>query len=245
MGNALSIEPQVLPGCPNPRAKSRLESNNFVVGDFFAMRRRRAPAAPHQRPLVVFHGNMEETSATVLPWERLHATCLVGFEYPGYGWRGAEPATQAGILADVPRQVKLLKDEGRVIIIGRSLGTFAALNLAVALGRHRCAGVVLISPMLTAIATKVRPPLHRALAFMDFLDNESTAKLLDPALPVLIIHGSADLVVPATNAQALCRAIPKATYIELHGVHHNDVMLDDAAWQAILDFREQWATQET
>jgi len=140
--------------------------------------------------VAVFHGNMEDFAATQATWRRLKANCLVGFEYPGYGWRTAEAPTQAGVLADVPKQVAYLKDKGRVVVVGRSLGTFAALHLAVALGPAKCAGLLLVSPMLTAIAMKVPAPFHRALAFADYLDNESTAKMLDLATPVLIAESS-------------------------------------------------------
>jgi pimeloyl-ACP methyl ester carboxylesterase len=236
MGNALSLEHQVLPGKPNPDAKRKLISDHFTVGDIFATKCTASGGA--QGAVAVFHGNMEDFAATAATWQILKPTCLVGFEYPGYGWRTAEHPTQAGLLAEIPRQVAYLKDKGRIVIIGRSLGTFPALKLAVALGPAKCRGLVLISPMLTAIATKVPPPLHRALAFADYLDNESTAKLLNPKLPVLVVHGDADVVVPVGNARALCKILPEATYLELPGVHHNDVMNNETVWHTILSFMQ-------
>jgi len=237
MGNMVSLETAVLPGVPNPCAKKQLIDNHYVVGDIYAARCTTTSGA--QRTMAIFHGNLEDFAATQATWRRLKSTCLVGFEYPGYGWRTKETSTQAGILADIPRQVSYLTDKGRVTVVGRSLGTFAALHLAVALGPGRCAGVLLVSPMLTAIATKVPAPLHRALAFADYLDNESTAKLLSRNTPVLIVHGAADLVVPASNARALCKIMPHAEYLELPGVHHNDVINNETAWKAMIKFSDR------
>lgn len=242
MGNALSLEPQVLPGLPNPSAKRQLIRDHFSVGDIYATKCTSTVGTP--RTVAVFHGNMEDFAATHAMWRRLKADCLVGFEYPGYGWRTTDTPTQAGLLADIPKQVTYLQDKGRVVIVGRSLGTFAAMHLAVALGPRRCSGLVLLSPMLTAIATKVPAPVYRALAFADYLDNESTAKLLDRQTPVLIVHGAADVVVPVSNARALCKILPQANYLELPGVHHDDVMNNDEAWKAILDFINNRAKED-
>jgi pimeloyl-ACP methyl ester carboxylesterase len=241
MGNMVSLETTVLPGVPNPSAKRQLINNHYTVGDIYAARCTTTSGA--QCTMAIFHGNLEDFAATQATWRRLKSTCLVGFEYPGYGWRTEEASTQAGILADIPKQVSYLKDKGRVIVVGRSLGTFAALHLAVALGPGRCAGVMLVSPMLTAIATKVPAPLYRALAFADYLDNESTAKLLSRNTPVFIVHGSADLVVPASNARALCKIMPHADYLELPGVHHNDVMNNETAWKAMIEKTDRWSRE--
>ena len=91
------------------------------------------------------------------------------------------------------------------------------------------------------IATKVPPPFHRALAFADYLDNESTAHMLDPATPVLIVHGAADVVVPVNNARAPCKIMPHANYLELPGVHHNDVVNSEDAWTTMLEYRNRWS----
>ena len=234
MGNALSIERQIFPGLPNPNAEHNLIRDHFTVGEFYAVK---CTASTEPRvTAAVFHGNMEDFATTASCWRKLPAQSLVGFEYPGYGWRETEQATQAAVLADVPRQVAILQDQTRVVVCGRSLGTFAAVHLAIALGPIKCAGLLLVSPMLTAIATKVPIPLHRALAFVDYLDNESAVKLLSSDVPVLIVHGEADLVVPVSNARALCKLLPLANYIELPEVHHNDVMRNDTAWEAILEW---------
>jgi hypothetical protein len=120
MGNSLSLETNVLPGVPNPSAKKILINNHYTVGDIYAARCTTNSGA--RCTVAIFHGNMEDFAATQAMWRRLKSTCLVGFEYPGYGWRTEESSTQAGILADIPKQVSYLKDKGRVIVVGRSLG---------------------------------------------------------------------------------------------------------------------------
>jgi pimeloyl-ACP methyl ester carboxylesterase len=175
-----------------------------------------------------FHGNMESAAHATKIWSFLEASTLFGFEYPGFGERGAEEPSQAALLADIPDIVAALKSSERVVVCGRSLGTFAALQLAINLG-DKCVGVVLVSPMLTAIATKIPSPWYRAFAFMDLLDNETAAKMVPANLPVLIVHGGKDNGVPLWNAQELLKTLPSAnSSIEVFTeCSHNDIMGTD------------------
>ena len=173
--------------------------------------RRNGEATPGSATLVCFHGNLETTSTSLGRWnfaiQQFRGDALVGFEYPGYGLRAAESVSQDAILAEIPEWLKILEKYDRkenLFVCGRSLGTFFALRFAISL-RRKCKGVILISPMLTAAATKIAAPWYYLAATVDLLDNESAAKRLSVDVPVLIVHGEEDSVVPAWNSEKLYR----------------------------------------
>lgn len=174
---------------------------------------------------------METTSNSLPQWLFVNCKTLIGFEYPGYGLRERENASQDAILAEIPGWIDVLKrlhiDKKGVVVCGRSLGTFFALQFALALGQ-KCDGVILVSPMLTAAATKLTEPWYRVATLIDMLDNESTARKISPDVPVLIIHGEMDTTVPRWNSEALKRVFEaKNVNVQLEIISdkgHNDLM---------------------
>lgn len=240
MGNAL--QRQVYPGALVPDARADLEGRGFEVSEQYAMIR--AGPSEYARDVTVafFHGNLEDVSRAAQTWRRLCAAETIGFEFQGYGWRAGEPPSERAVLAEIPEHAAVVTAVARgrgAILVGRSLGSFAALNLAVALGPEKCRGVVLISPLLTAVATKVTPPFHRALGFMDYADNESLARRLDPRIPVFVAHGVDDQVVPLSNAEELWRAFPpgcRRKFVRVNGAGHNDVLQAESLWAKLLGF---------
>lgn len=242
MGNAL--QRQVYPGALVPDARAYLEARRFEVNDHYALHRSRPADDERDVTVVFFHGNLEDVSRTVHTWRRLRAAVTIAWEYAGYGWRTGETPSQRALLAEVSEQAGVVAAMARgrgAILVGRSLGSFAALNLAVALGPgpEGCRGVVLISPLLTAVATKVNPPFHRALGFMDYADNESLARRLDPRIPVFVAHGVDDRVVPLANAEELWAAFPfecRREFVKVKGAGHNDVLQSESMWTNVLGF---------
>jgi len=236
MGNMLSLERVVFPGHPNPGAKQELESQGFDVNTrgFAELHTTHKPVC--NIAVAVYHGNMEDFSEVAHLWQKLNARKLIGFEYPGYGWRiDSAPPSQDSILREVKKLAPVLGLQ-RTVVCGRSLGTFAAIHMALELGSDSCAGLVLLSPMLTAVATKIMPPLHRALSFMDLIDNESAVKQLSARIPVLIVHGKNDMVVPVSNARFLRTLLPSCHYLELDDIGHNDLSNSEFVWDRIRAF---------
>ena len=242
MGNL--IQKQVFPGCPVANARQRLTSQEFVVNDVCAVHGGRSDAT-RNATVVFFHGNLEDVSRTAYLWRRLRPKCLVGFEYPGYGWRKDEEPSQRAFLEDVPRRVRwmnVLNSGRKVILCGRSLGSFAALNLAVALGPDKCDGLVLLSPMLTAVATTVPKSVYRAFGPLDYADNETLARRLHPSIPVFIAHGRQDKVVPLWNAEELARAFPagsRHTFRTIEEAGHNNLTDSTQLWNWVEDFVDE------
>ena len=104
----------------------------------------------------------------------------------------------------------------RIILYGRSLGAWAAVDLA---ARAVVGGLVLESPFLTAFRVMTRIPL---LPFDKFRNVDKIARV---RCPVLIMHGEADEVVPVWHGRQLFERAPgPKTFVAIPGAHHNDFM---------------------
>jgi pimeloyl-ACP methyl ester carboxylesterase len=89
--------------------------------------------------------------------------------------------------------------------------------------RGRGARLVLISPYtsIPAVASEVVPWAPTRLLVRDRFDT--LAKAPGIQVPVLIVHGTEDEVVPYRMGEALSRAFPHARLRPVAGAHHNDV----------------------
>jgi len=179
-----------------------------------------APAAP---VAVYFHGN-GESAAHNLPFAADLASRGIGVflaEYRGYGGLRGSP-TEDGLYADGDAAVGVVRQAGvppeRLILMGRSLGSGVATELAV---RHDCALLVLISPYTSMVdmGRIIAGPAAR-LAVPDRYDNLD--KIARVRCPVVVLHGTRDEVIPVRMGRALAAAAPGAALVEVPEASHND-----------------------
>jgi uncharacterized protein len=155
------------------------------------------------------------------------ALCAAGFDvllldYRGYGGNPGTP-TEEGLAADaraahhhlvVDRGV----DPGRVLVLGESLGAAVAARLA----RERpVGGLVLRSPFtaLADVGAVHYPYLPVRMLLADrFPVREHVAAV---AVPVVVVAGAADEVVPPEQSRAVAAAA-RAVYVEVPRARHND-----------------------
>ena len=74
---------------------------------------------------------------------------------------------------------------------------------------------------------------------MDLANNETIAKDLNPSVPVMILHGEDDVVVPLSNAEHLWRTLPETcrhTFLPIKRRNHNDLTDDPKVWEEIEKF---------
>ncbi len=198
--------------------------------------------------MLFFHGN-GEIAADYDDLAEFYTRCGVSFwvtDYRGYGQSTGEPAFSRmavdaeAILADVSSTAKRAGiDASRILVMGRSLGSAPAIYLA-SMHPQRLSGLVLDSPFahgLDLIRRIGGPQLARE-GIKDFSDNIDWMEQCK--LPVLIIHGTQDVVIPVSDARELYEACPSPTreLIEIEPAGHNDLL----AWgferyfRAIRDF---------
>jgi fermentation-respiration switch protein FrsA (DUF1100 family) len=147
---------------------------------------------------------------------------VVLLDYRGYGGNPGSP-TEEGLAADARAAHRYLVDDrgvdpGRVLLWGESLGAAVAARLA----RERTVGgLVLRSPFtsLADVAAVHYPFLPVRLLLRDrFPVREQSADL---GVPVVVVAGGADEVVPREQSLAVADAAG-ATVVEVAGARHND-----------------------
>ncbi len=188
-----------------------------LAGAFF-----RAPS-PDAPVLLYFHGNAEAAAHNLPLAADLRARAFGVFlaEYRGYGGLTGSPSEE-GLYADGEAALAELGRLGippeRVVLVGRSLGSGVAVELAT---RHRVAAVVLVSAYtsLVDMGRTVAGPLA-PLVVRDRFD--SLSKVGRVGAPVVLIHGELDDVVPIAMGRRLAAARPGSRWVEVPGTSHND-----------------------
>jgi pimeloyl-ACP methyl ester carboxylesterase len=192
------------------------------------------PAALDSPAILFFHGNGEiaEDYDDIAPlYTRLGITLLV-MDYRGYGTSSGTP-TASHLLSDA---VAVFEAMGRLLnendltptrpyVMGRSLGSAAAIEIA-ARADERLSGLIVESGFANTIALLARLGLQvSGVEEQDGFGN--AAKLSRITLPVLIIHGQDDVLIPASDAHELHRhcASPNKQLVLIPRAGHNDLMM--------------------
>jgi len=169
------------------------------------------------------------TSEAVAEWQHELGVSVFIFDYPGYGRSEGRP-TEAGCYAAADAAYEWLTKSQHVslhnvLIVGRSLGTAVAVDLA---SRKPHRALVLISPFSSfPDAAQSHYPLlpARWLVRNQF---DSLAKIGQCPGPILIIHGTRDPTAPFTQGQHLFAAAhePKQ-FVAMQGADHGDSVTAD------------------
>src|SRR5262249_15681369 len=146
-------------------------------------------------------------------------------EYRGYGASAASGApTEEGLYADASAILDALGARGvaprDLVLWGTSLGTGVAAEMA---RRGGGAALVLVSPYtsIPRVAARGAWFLPVGLVVPDRLDT--LAKAAEIRVPVLIVHGDRDGVIPYDMGVELSRAIAGADLVTIAGGGHNDL----------------------
>jgi fermentation-respiration switch protein FrsA (DUF1100 family) len=193
------------------------------------------PGAP--LTILYAHGNAEDLGvvAPMLEELRRHGFAVLGFDYRGYGASSGGPTTTSGAIRDIESVYQyavhtLGVQPSRLVLYGRSLGGGPATDLA---ARLPSAGLVLESTFTSAFVVMTRIPL---LPFDRFPNLRHVRRV---HAPVLVIHGTADEVIPVSHGRRLYEAAtaPKRA-LWVDGAHHNDLTLvaGQQYWTALADF---------
>jgi fermentation-respiration switch protein FrsA (DUF1100 family) len=195
----------------------------------------RADAATAKAPVAVFfYGNGGTLSDFARIGAALHGEGygIVLASYRGYSGNAGEPS-EDGLMRDARAVLGALpKDHGAVVLWGQSLGTGVAARMA---SEGRAGALILQSPYTSVadVAARRYPffPVHWLMR-----DPFDTLSVVDKiGVPVLIMSGTADAVVPHDMAQMLtARFGARATFVPIPGGGH-----DLAAWN-VLAIAKRW-----
>lgn len=180
-------------------------------------------------PVVVhFHGNGEQLADGTHLADALRPSGLgyLGVEYPGYGLSRAQQTTEANVYAAAERALKHLGGElgvgsERMVVLGQSLGSGVAAEMV---ARGFGARMVLISPYTSMgeMAQVAFPWLPGRWLVRDRYDTE--AKVERIGVPVLIVHGEQDELIPVEMGRRLAKQFRNARLEVVPGRGHNDLL---------------------
>jgi hypothetical protein len=201
--------------------------DQIIVGARFHIANKEAPN------ILFFHGNGEITAdyddiGTI--YNRMGINFLP-VDYRGYGRSGGEP-TVSSMMSDCHTiydfTKKWLSDNGYTgpfIVMGRSLGSASALELASAHedkidGLIIESGFALAEPLLRLLGVDLR-----SLNFTESKGFRNIDKMKQFRKPVLIIHAEFDHIIPYSDALQFYRASPSPdkTLLKIPGANHNDI----------------------
>jgi uncharacterized protein len=176
-------------------------------------------------PVVIyFQGNGGGLDLRADRFRKLTAdgTGLLALNYRGYGGSGGSPS-EAGIILDANAAYEFAAERygaDRIVLWGESLGTGVAVALA---AERPVARIILESPYtsVAAVAASIYwfVPVHYLLKD-SFRSDERIFKV---TVPVLVVHGARDSIVPIRFGERLYELIrgPKQ-FIRLPNAGHND-----------------------
>ncbi len=188
--------------------------------------------------LLYFGGNAEEVSGNLGDNPLLQEASWVLVNYRGYGLSAGKPSAKS-LKADaleIYDQVAKLPgvEPGRIFLFGRSLGAALALEVA----SHRpAAGLILVTPWdsLGALAKNHYPFFPVGWILKDPWDSVALAKKI--RLPVLMLVGGRDSVIPPENSERLFQELPSQKQIQrISPAGHNDIQNYPEYWKAIQNF---------
>ena len=200
--------------------------------------------ADHARATALFlHGNAGNVSywADVATDFRAVGWNTLLLDYRGYGRSQGEPSEEGTYLDALAAWKYLITERAiapsRIVVIGRSLGGGVATWLV---GQQRVGGLVL-EATFTSIADIVAEslPLPGIRNFVR-IGYPNLARISHLSVPLLVVHGRADEIVPFAHGRALFDAAPEPKrFVELRGGHNDAFTLDRGTYvEALREFAQ-------
>lgn len=171
------------------------------------------PHATKDTPVVlVSHGNSTDIGYA---FPQLYNLCLkldavvVAYDYPGYGACPGRPSEES-ILSTVRTVYRWLTETlncptSSLLLFGQSVGSYPTCDLAADYENCPIRGVILLSPLASALRVLVpgvRESSGRLERKLDCFRNFKRARRIP--WPVFVIHGDADGFVKPANSRLLC-----------------------------------------
>lgn len=204
--------------------------------------------------ILICHGNVENISTHVKLdlWLIDAGYNLFIFDYRGYGRSEGTPDVK-GINLDAEAALETLlftlprTDGGRVIVFGKSLGAAVAVySVANSPYKDRVKAVILDSPF-SSYRTIAREKISNSIIGWPFQyplsllvnDDYSPVKFIArvASIPIVIIHGSRDDIVPEHHGRILYEAaFPPKEFWEVMVPGHVRAQADAGIRKRLLDF---------
>jgi hypothetical protein len=214
------------------RAPAGAQDLSLAVAPGVALGVRFHPLASDSPNIALFHGNGEVAGDydEIAADYRAAGAGLAVIDFRGYGRSSGRPSFSA-MIDDARAAFPLLCAEleargyrGPRLAMGRSLGTYCALELAASFAGELCGLIVESGSGELARLTRFAG-LDPRESRVGVLLEQHHARLRAIELPLLVIHGERDELIPLADARALLERLgSKSKQLEvIPGAGHNDL----------------------
>ncbi len=196
--------------------------------------------------LLYLHGNGSNLGDLIdraWHWHQIDLSLLL-IDYRGYGHSQGNFPREASVYEDAEAAWRYLTRVRRIapaqiIIYGQSLGGAVAIDLA---SKHPDAAAVIVESSFTSMRAMVMRWWLNYLLPVDWLLTEqfdSLSKIRSLKVPILLIHGTADRLIPASMSQTLYAAAPEPKQLVLIPNANHDTVAQYGGkryWQSVQEF---------
>lgn len=199
------------------------------------------PSPASEKLLIYFHGNAGNIYHRIPSLIQLQnfGINVIGVSYRGYG-KSEGRQSEDGIYLDSDAVFRYAVEqlgftEDNTVLFGRSIGTATAIHAA---QDKKLSGVILVTPFTSGKAIAGT----NGIGWLSFIAGESfnnIDKVDKITSPLLVIHGTADRIVPYSMGEAIFeRAKVNKQFITIEGAGHNNLHDDYAPqyWKPISEF---------
>jgi pimeloyl-ACP methyl ester carboxylesterase len=204
---------------PVPRQAGGVPTMPLVVGDATVVVSTRPLAGP--RAVLYFGGNAEDVSSTLPELALAYpAHALYALHYRGYGGSPGTPNEKDNIADALALFDRVHPRHAEVTVVGRSLGSGMAVQVA---GARPVARLVLVTPYdsMAAVAATHYPYFPVRWLLHDRYESDLIAPHI--TAPTTILAAEHDQVIPTAHARRLFDGFRPgvARFVLLRGVDHN------------------------
>lgn len=180
------------------------------------------PAAS-EHAVVYFGGNAEDVSRALAPLAAAFPDAAVyAMHYRGYGGSGGEPSEQALVADGIALLRQVRQAHPRVTVVGRSLGSAVAVQVAASGPVER---LVLVTPFnsMAGLAADRFPLFPTRLLLRDKYESWRHARRL--VVPTTLVIAADDRIIPEWSSFKLADAFPPgvAEVVVIDDAGHNNV----------------------
>lgn len=192
---------------------------------------------PGRAALLYFGGNAEDVGASIGTFAaKLPQHSLYFVNYRGYGGSTGRPSEGALVADAIALYDELRSRHAEVSVLGRSLGSGVAVQLA---SRRDIKRLALVTPFdsLAKVAQAHFRWIPVGMLMLDRFDSADRAPAI--AAETLVVIAEADEIVPRANSEALVHAFKsRPRVVVLEGAGHNDIDLDPRYLDEVSGFLE-------
>jgi hypothetical protein len=229
-----------------------VETVLFDLGGGIQISGRFCPYDARAPTVIFFHGNGEVSADYELIGPSFGTRCGANFlvlDYRGYGESTGQPSNTA-MIADAralfPQVLAYLSNRdyiGPHVVMGRSLGSASALEIGLTYPTD-------LAAMILESAFADPEPLLAYLGVPRDVVNQidcsiisNVTKIASISLPLLVIHGEGDTLIPASHGRKLFKTSPAALkeICIIPEAEHNTILLYDDYFEAMKAFLQHSA----